>query len=380
MKPLLPLLLLLLACGLLPGRAAAQQPFSYSISGHLGPLPPTAVVFVRDNQRITDSAHVRAGHFTLRGTAQQPHSILLLLVGEGRLPSIYRHSTYVTGDARRLFIEPTPVVLTSAGQLYNATLRGGPVNQEFARYTAQLLALHDQLYPKRTQYETITLDLKAIQRQQPFYDNLTRTFIQQHPASWVSLDLLTQRRLGPAQYEVVAPLYARLSPLLQHSPLGRTYGQLVDSLRTVALGATAPNLTLTTPAGKVVTVAGYRGQYLLVQFWSSQCECHLMLDPLAAIGRRFADLPLALLNVSVDEPGQQKLWRRGLSEYQLPGTAASNLDGLAGPTAQRYRLDQVPQNFLLDPTGHIVGVNLYGDELAAALAKVRPVVSPAGSK
>jgi peroxiredoxin len=366
--------LLLLSGWLLPGFASAQLPFPYAISGHFGALPASAIVYLRDDKRIIDSAQVHAGHFTLRGSAQQPHSVLLLAAPEGKLDRRYRYANYPVEDALRVFVEPSLVVLTSPNTLVNARVSQGPVNLEFQRYKAQLQALAQELYSSaHPEREPRTLGLPELQRHNRRFDQLTRTYIQQHPASWVSLDLLYQRRLGPAQYDAVAPLYAQLSPQVRTSPLGQAYGQLLDSLRTMALGATAPDLTLTTPGGKSVRVQDYRGQYLLLQFWSSQCECHLALEPTAEVGRRFPNLPLAVLTVSLDEPGHRKQWLRGLSDYHLPGTAASNLDGLAGPTAHRYRIDQLPQNFLLDPAGRILAVNVYGEELAVALATIKAV-------
>jgi peroxiredoxin len=373
-------LLLLLGGWLLPEFASAQHPFPYAISGHFGALPASAIVYLRDKARLIDSAQVRAGRFTLRGIAQQPHSVLLLAAPEGKLDRRYRYANYPVEDALRVFVEPSPVVLTSPNTLVNARVSQGPVNLAFQRYKAQLQALAQALYASaHPERESRTLGLPELQRHNRRFDQLTRTYIQQHPDSWVSLDLLRQRRLGPAQYDAVAPLYAQLSPPVRTSPLGRAYGQLLDSLRTVALGAVAPDLTLTTPAGKPVRVQDYRGQYLLLQFWSSQCECRLALEPTAEVCRRFPNLSLAVLTVSLEEPGHRKQWLRELSDYHLPGTTASNLDGLAGPNAHRYRIEQLPQNFLLDPAGRILAVNVYGEELAAALATIKPVpVQPRG--
>lgn len=186
-----------------------------------------------------------------------------------------------------------------------------------------------------------------------------------------------QRWLGPAQYDQVAPLYAGLSPLLRTSVAGRVYGQLVDSLRTVALSATAPELTLTTPSGKRVSVRDYRGQYLLLLFWSPQCACGFELKPTQQIYQRYTGRPLALLQVSVDDQAHRKQWLRAVTDYQLLGIHASDLQGPHGQAAQRYRLDSPLQNFLLDPSGRILAVNLYGEELATALNNYLPATRAA---
>jgi hypothetical protein len=38
--------------------------------------------------------------------------------------------------------------------------------------------------------------------------------------------------------------------------------------------------------------------------------------------------------------------------------------------AQKYRIQQIPQNLLLDPTGKIIGKNLRGAELRSKLAEL----------
>ncbi len=368
---------LILLLGLLPGLAAAQQPFNYTITGQLGPLPATASVYLRQHGRLVDSARVRSGHFVLRGTSQRPELVHLLLAPEGVLAAGYRTSPYLPADARELLLEPTPLVLTSATGLRQAKLRAGPVNQDYQLFTAQCGALTEQLRGKWHPGDGVHLEtLASYQRERPFYQHVIRTFIQQHPASWVSLVLLEQRRLGPAQYDQIAPLYAGLSPTLRATPAGRAYGQLVDSLRLVALGAVAPDLTLTTSTGKRVSIRDYRGQYLLLSFWSSHCACGFELQPTQAVLRRYTDRPLAVLNVSLDDQAHRKQWLRAITDYQLLGTAASDLEGPSGRAVQRYHLDAPLQNFLLDPTGHIVAINLYGEELAAELTKCLPTAHP----
>jgi len=307
---------LFLALGLRPAVAAAQQPFTYTITGHLGPLPPTSLVYLRQNGHILDSARVRQGRFVLRGTSSHPQLVQLLLTAEGVLPLKYRTTTQLPLDFRALFLEATPMELTSPTGLRQAKLVAGPVNQDYSLFTSQWQALQDQWHGEWKPGDGVRLEtLASYQRERPHYQRLLTRFIQQHPASWVSLGLLEQRWLGPAQYDQVAPLYAGLSPSLRTSVPGRIYGQLVDSLRTVALGATAPDLTFTTPSGKRVSVRDYRGQYLLLLFWSSQCACGFELKPTQQVYQRYTGRPLTLLQVSVDDQAHRKQWLRAVADY-----------------------------------------------------------------
>jgi peroxiredoxin len=365
--------LVFLALMLLPGAIVAQQPFAYLLRGQLGPVPATARLYLRHNGQVLDSARVHKGRFLFRGTSPRPQHVQLVYTPDGVRPVGSPSATRRFDEFRDLFLEPTPIVLTSPGLLRQATVRAGAVNQDYQLFLAQWQAQQDELHGKWRIGDGVRINtLASEQRDRPFIHDVITRFIQQHPTSWVSLDLLEQRWLGPAQYDQVAPLYAALSPTLRQSAAGRAYGQLVDSLRPVALGALAPDLTLRTLTGQRVSVQDYHGQHLLVVFWSSQCECRFELGPTLEVYRRYANRPVAVLTVSLDDQAHYAQWRRALTHYQLPGTATSDLEGPTGTAAQRYRIDRLPQNFLLDPTGRILAVNLYGEELAAALAKYVP--------
>jgi hypothetical protein len=83
----------------------------------------------------------------------------------------------------------------------------------------------------------------------------------------------------------------------------------------------------------------------------------VLLPGLAAAQQSFPYILSGQLGPLPDQV-HRKGWVRALTDYQLPGTLASDLEGPAGHAAQRYHLDSPSQSFLLDPTGHIIAVNL----------------------
>lgn len=69
-----------------------------------------------------------------------------------------------------------------------------------------------------------------------------------------------------------------------------------------------------------------------------------------------------------DEKGRVK-WLKAVQDDHLAWTQVSDLRGLQNEAAQRYHVQVIPQNFLIDPNGKIVAANLRGDELQAMLAR-----------
>lgn len=78
-----------------------------------------------------------------------------------------------------------------------------------------------------------------------------------------------------------------------------------------------------------------------------------------------------MVGISLDKNISPKHWRHIIHEQNLTWPQASDLKGVDGNAAAlSYRVRSAPQNFLIDPTGKIVGINLYGPRLQEALAKL----------
>jgi len=329
------------------------------------------------NKQLLDSAQVHKGYFTLHGTSQWPKQVRLWLVPTGRPP----HGSCASYDTRTLFLEPTPITLRSPGLLGHATCTGGSTNREYDQFLVQSLALADKLLPKGRSLESH--ELRSYNRQ---WLALAGQFIGNHPSSWVSLGLLQWPQVGrPQQYDDLAPLYANLSPALRNSAPGQACARKLADLQTVGLGATAPDLTLPTPTGQPVAVRDFRGRYLLLEFWVAADQYTIELAPTLALYRKYANRNLAVLGVSFDDKAHRSQWLQTVHDHHLPWPQVSDLLGFASsPVVAHYHLDSayyaqqqhMAQNFLLDPAGKIIAVNLYGEELEAALAKFLPASSP----
>jgi peroxiredoxin len=170
------------------------------------------------------------------------------------------------------------------------------------------------------------------------------------------------------QYAIEGRLYEALSPELKASRPGKFYGEMVQGLKNVAIGAVAPAFTQPTPEGKSVALADYRGRYVLVDFWASWCKpCREENPTVLKAYNTFKSRNFEVLSVSIDN--NREKWLKAIAEDRLPWTQISDLQGVGGQTPRLYGVRSIPQNFLLDPQGKILAVNLHGAELEAALAR-----------
>jgi peroxiredoxin len=361
----------LLTLWLLPLLAGAQTPFPYQLKGKIAPQPATAKVYLLYDGRLLDSTRLHNGAFELRGTSDVPKRVQLVLATNGKTPDPARPYTF---NALSVFLEPGPLLVTSpSAALYNATVKGGPAMQDYQRFRKQSLLLAERLHPHRPDEALIISWAQSILDQQQFKE-LALAFIKANPTSWASLDMLVQSTpyLGPPQYHEVAPLYQALSPALRNSAPGQAYGRLLQALQVVALGGPAPDFAQPTPDNKTLTLKDFRGRYVLLDFWASGCDdCNSAFETTRRLRELNRGRGFEVVGVSLDKNISQKHWLRTIREHDLTWPQASDLKGMDGNAAAlSYRVTSVPQNFLIDPTGNIVGINLYGPRLQAALAKL----------
>ena len=117
-------------------------------------------------------------------------------------------------------------------------------------------------------------------------------------------------------------------------------------------GATPPALSLPDLDGRTVSLAGLRGQVVLVYFWATWCPYCVRELPstIESLQRRYRDQGLTVLAVNFEERREKvSAWvrARGLSMPVL-------LDA-DGDVSGDYRVTATPTAVLLDREGRVVG-------------------------
>jgi peroxiredoxin len=365
---------------LAPALAGAQTPapaaYPYEIRGQIGQLAAPAKVYLLQDGQTLSSVIPAHGQFVFRGTTPYPRSATLVLERQGRLQSGWGYQV-VNGKERGMslespnrlavYLEPGPVVLVSTDSLRTARVQTGALTQQYQQFQrltklAHPAALNGPVEDARTVQEDA----------HRAFAQAALAFAKAHPASWVSLEALQQARgtgWYTPHYAEVAAIYAALTPSQRASPSGQEYGQRLASYHAVALGKPAPAFTHLTPSGQAVSLADYRGKYVLVEFWASWCgPCRAQTPNLLKAYATYKARNFEVLGVSLDTEETRAQWVQAIADDHAPWVQVSDLGGFAGEVAQHYGVKAIPQNFLVDPNGTIVASNLRGSALLTTLA------------
>jgi peroxiredoxin len=155
------------------------------------------------------------------------------------------------------------------------------------------------------------------------------------------------------------------------SNYGESLKELIAAERLTGYGQIAPVFTQNDPDGNPVSLSDFRGKYVLIDFWASWCgPCRIENPAVVQAYHRFKNQNFTILGVSLDK--DRKKWLEAVEKDQLTWSQVSDLGSWNNAVAKLYRVSSIPQNFLLDPEGKIIGKNLRGSELSAFLQKVLP--------
>ena len=139
-------------------------------------------------------------------------------------------------------------------------------------------------------------------------------------------------------------------------------------LKSVQVGQDAPAFTMKSIDGKPISLADFKGKYVLLDFWASWCmPCRNENPNIVKAYNTYKDKNFTILGISLDK--DPKAWAQAIAADKLTWSHASELSDFEGPTVRLYQIEAIPSSFLIDPTGKIVAKNLRGEELAAFLEK-----------
>jgi len=203
----------------------------------------------------------------------------------------------------------------------------------------------------------------------PILSAQMKSFILIHPDYHLSL-LLFKRLVETGEVTKPQRRFEEFSQALQQSALGHATQESIhrDEQR-MSAGKMAPDFTAKTPDGKDFRLSSLKGKYVLLDFWASWCgPCRLENPNVVENYHRFKDKNFTVVSFSLD--GNAQAWKDAIEADHLDWLHVSDLKDWHSDVVKAYMVPHVPLNYLIDPEGKIIAVELRGDALGQALEKI----------
>lgn len=272
----------------------------------------------------------------------------------------------VKGDftkLREIAVTGTPTA--DAIVAFNAEL--APVEAEMGKLNDEFRSIkRDSLTPEvvAEQENAIREKYMALSEQS---EGITKAAIEKNVDKIFGAFLMSMERAD--SYETIEALLAKVSPNMPKNKFIDDLTSKKDKLAAIRIGAVAPDFTVTTPNDEQISLSSLKGQVVLVDFWASWCgPCRGANPSVVALYNKYKDAGFTVFGVSLDESKEN--WLKAIEDDKLTWYHGSDLKGWGAAPAQLYAVTGIPQTFLLDKEGKIVGNNLHGEELDAKVAEL----------
>lgn len=156
---------------------------------------------------------------------------------------------------------------------------------------------------------------------------------------------------------------------LPNSAYTKQFVEMVNNMRTLAIGSMAPEIALPNPEGDTVKLSSLRGNYVLIDFWAAWCRpCRMENPNVVRMYHKYNDKGFEVFGVSLDKNRED--WLAAIENDGLVWTQVSDLQYFNSAAASLYNIQAIPATFLIDPDGKIIAKNLRGAALEEKLAEL----------
>lgn len=351
---------------------AVAQTISYTIEGAVknwSGRDTVTLFYVVDGAPKIDTALAMDGKFSFRGSLAEPKT------------GVLKHqnpTSRLRPDAIIVYLEQGKIEVNAIDSIRYARITAGQLNRDFIIYNSTINPLVEKLAATQKKAMNTRLEdrgsaeFKALNDS---FDSISRlirkekkAFIEERPASFVSLATLKEIAGAAIDYPAISSLFEQLSPSLKSTPTGKALAKRVALAKTTAIGAVLPNFTSPDTAGKSLSLNEVvsAGKITLVDFWASWClPCRKENPNVVKAFKAFHDKGLNIISVSLDEKAVN--WKYAINKDGMPWYHVSSLKGWDDPVVSIYDINGLPDSFLLDANGTVIARGLRGEALYKAI-------------
>ena len=321
---------------------------------------------------IKDSTSVQSNSFKFRGVSSTPQISYIQVEGvNGYVLAILEN-----GDIKADIYKD---------DISNSKVYGTKSNDDFIKYKSETKSLVDVMnnISSDAQNAIMSGDVVTAMELEKVYNAKEREvmlyewdFIVDNLDSYMSALLLEVFMIeNKVNKDSIIDIYESFSNRIKVSDVGKNIADLLSQFDDpIELGEIAPDFTAPSIDGTNVTLSEElkKNKVTLVDFWAAWCRpCRVENPNLVRLYKEYNKEGFNIIGVSLDRTKEQ--WEQAIIDDNLPWTQVSNLNFWNDPVARRYSIRAIPQSYLLNKDGLVMGKNLRGQDLEARISAMLKV-------
>lgn len=317
-------------------------------------------------QPVDSAAVGKDNTFTFQGSTAEPKFYMLNFYDLQQVLVILRNNDKITVDVDGN--NPNGAFTLKGSKEVEQLEKVLKVQQNFQAKSAELQADFQKAAMKKDDKAKENIQSRFFAMQKDQNEELKKLITQGGPtlASWYATNALNPEE----EYAFLAPLAPQFEKAFPNSEYIKDFSAKVAQYKNaVQVGQAAPEITLSSPEGKQVSLSSLRGKYVLIDFWASWCgPCRQENPNVVKMYNKFKGKNFEIYGVSLDR--EKEKWTQAIAQDGLSWVHVSDLKFWESAGAQSYGVRSIPATFLVDPKGVVIAKNLRGQALETKLGEV----------
>jgi thiol-disulfide isomerase/thioredoxin len=303
-------------------------------------------------QRDSISSEIKNGKFYFKGVVPMPIQARLHLDQQSLISDVYidNRKTYITCNTKMN-------ILNNGEDTLNLLTVVSTINSNTDKLKASFESWADKLKKSAASVEDKRLT---------YYEKLF-VFIKKHPKNKLSPYLLGKS--SSLFYSQVKELSSLIDSSLDNTFETKGVKNLLkqlDKSKNRAIGVAFRDIALNDSTGNEINTKQFRGKYTLIVCWASWCKpCRAEHPDLNILYGKYKAMGFEMLGISLDKDKEK--WTKAIVKDELYWPQVIDPKAFDGDMAKYYAIEAIPENFLIDKEGKILGVGLTPDEVEAMI-------------
>lgn len=227
--------------------------------------------------------------------------------------------------------------------------------QKYFQLTSPNADLEKEIGSKVDEIDSIVFQyrLDLIKKEKPSFFTLNELFFLRN-------DLPT---------DTLKELFNLFPASLQKTKYGDVILTYIDSKKVPGIGDKFIEIGGLDINGVFYRLSDFKGKYVLLEFWASWCSpCLGEIPNMTKAYETYKDKGFEIYSFSVDSNLDN--WKKALEKYKTTWKNVTDYKGFYSTMAAKYAVRSIPKNFLINPNGVIIAVDLRGEKLGNKLKEI----------